>query len=375
MTSQQEFQTPSFFECHYDDSRLDSWDLENLRYIRKKSGSQHLEEYSFPEGELSPGDEEEVSQSSSFSPWHDQYEPVSHHLNLPTTGRHYQYRQQLQFHTRVEQDNEEDAHLLASNYTTKKKKKDEVEIPPEMDQLRSLVDPNRNLDDCYLLDVLTIGNDVRKKQDSGISDREDETDHSISSATKVLPSQHPFSLMRQRQPPPASRRGGTATHFSGRGSLGTLSSSSPSSTSVSGDDEDSQYNDMAAMTTMTTSSCCSRLDQRHDRSDDLRSPESCMVCSESGSTKGSGTFDFHSHSLQKRIDRTLGHPDPLSTRGQDSWRANSPYYMRLRRDICTVTPPPTTPTRFGVDKQGQLVIDYSHNWSGLELYIKQLHLA
>lgn len=53
-----------------------------------------------------------------------------------------------------------------------------------------------------------------------------------------------------------------------------------------------------------------------------------------------------------------------------------PYYVRLRRDLVSnyasgLCPPPN----FGVDKQGQLVIDYSQNWIGLEKYIENLKLT
>jgi hypothetical protein len=58
-------------------------------------------------------------------------------------------------------------------------------------------------------------------------------------------------------------------------------------------------------------------------------------------------------------------------------RSPSPYYVRLRRDLYNHPAsysPLKSPSNFGMDQQGQLLIDYTPNWDGLEKYIKNLKL-
>ncbi|CAL8135584.1 unnamed protein product [Orchesella dallaii] len=58
-------------------------------------------------------------------------------------------------------------------------------------------------------------------------------------------------------------------------------------------------------------------------------------------------------------------------------RSASPYYVRLRRDLLppSYTPPhPRQPWNFGMNRNGLLVIDYSPNWDGLETYVRSLSM-
>lgn len=262
--------SPIFYESH----RLDSWDLENLRYIRKKSENQAgllLEEYSIPEDELSLEQEqdEEDHLHKKSGPWevHDQ----NYSAHATEYFNHEDY-QQWTLETRHTPENEEDATVYSEDAEVLIRGKASMEntnnvealLPEEEDELEmnSLCDPTRNrLDDCYLLDVLTIGNDSVLKDIGGNSDKsEDSRSKSPVDASKMCPpesfSNTPIFVSRSRQRQPLRKISAGV----GRGSLGTPSNSPSTSSASSGDDHDAECDYLLASN--SASSYSSRVDER-----------------------------------------------------------------------------------------------------------------
>jgi hypothetical protein len=235
-------------------SRLDSWDLENIRYIRNKSEHQHrllLEEYcsSLPRKQADDLSlEDEAKHIDDPLGWvkakqyeHDQEDYGENEETIAVVNNQQtQLQLPLQFHTPL--DNEKDEGLaihgkLINDYKSTEDEEIRIMPPEEDEQLPSLVDPNRNrLDDCYLLDVLTIGNESVLKETT----TQEDNNKSFQTST--------YSSRRRQRHPSRKISGGIPR------SLGTPTNSSPSSSS----EEEAGYLHEASSSNST--SCCSRTD-------------------------------------------------------------------------------------------------------------------
>ncbi|CAG7720656.1 unnamed protein product [Allacma fusca] len=305
---------------------LDSWDFENLRYIRKISRGR-------PPGS---GDLDTVSYIS------EQNEDLDS-IALPC------------LESETEPELPDNGFLLPH-----------LENSIKSDTI-SCADSSAGvgLDDCYLLDVVT----VRNESVLAFSPHQYPSDkHSAGSSSTPSSSSSSSGLneldMRMRRPDNQMMKERDFFDLS----LDMDSLQTKPDYSCKDEFQLYQRHSPCSMESQPMSTVTTIFSKENQRRNPIRAMAHCPFCDQHNPfVNQEQSVNLEDISMQVTVGGELPAAPP---------RSPSPYYIRLRRDLlAAITPQQNTlkinrPRNFSVNPQGQLEIDYSSNWLGLENYVK-----